>query len=135
MLQGVLAQTDSARDVMKESITSSKEIATTIQGMIVDLQFQDRNSQIAGNSVNMLQECSKLFEKLTPDAEHAINGQKNDEYAAHALRKSIESIYSVISLGDIRYQFMQSLRDIGVLYSGTHMIAENAHTNESVELF
>ncbi len=135
MLNGLLNQTSKAKDTMSDSVTISKNIAHAIQGMIVNLQFQDRNAQIAENAAMMANQCSQMFGAITSNAMIAVSGCA-EGVSSQLEDKAIDSIFSVIKLGDIRHQYMSALHSLGVDYSGSNHSSDNGSvSDDDVSLF
>lgn len=119
LMRGLVQQSQRARGVMEESASASNSIAETISGMVVNLQFQDRNSQIVENSVNMLQQCFaqlQAWRTATPTHQPA------------------EAILNTITLGDIRQRYHQQLQQRGVTLQQPMHVGPSA-TDDAIELF
>lgn len=59
LMGSLLKQKDNFASVLQNSASASDEISSTISGMVMNLQFQDRNSQYIGNSVHLLEFMDK----------------------------------------------------------------------------
>ncbi|MEB3210714.1 MAG: hypothetical protein VKL39_05145, partial [Leptolyngbyaceae bacterium] len=117
LMQGLVQQNAESTRVMEESSLSSRSIAQTISGMVMDLQFQDRNTQVTENAVAMLEACLKA-----PD---------DAEAAARTV--------SAIRLGEIRARYVALLQQAGLMPE--HLSATPAPLSltqnpaEDIELF
>lgn len=136
LLHGLVKQNDKARIVMEESATSSREISDAIHGMIVDLQFQDRNSQITENSVDIIRQCLIMFDEIKQKANSVIKNADNTENQPE-IKKAVESILAVIRLGDIQTRFTKTLQNNGVMLAfGMNDVGSAASEhNQDIELF
>jgi methyl-accepting chemotaxis protein len=132
MLNGLRHQAEKAKETMEKSTATSKNLADTISGMIADLQFQDRHSQVTGNAVNILHECSHLLEKVYADAD-AINMCK-DEHSTQCEQNATQSIFSVITLEDIQFQYREVLRKIGISSAGDTLLTERVSSGDDMVL-
>lgn len=120
LMQGIVKQNQDNADAMQVSITTSQKIAESIHAMIVDLQFQDRNTQVADNACTILEQCLKLLKQ----AEQKIDANPTPSLDTQALNDATHSIISGIKLGTMRQQFMIAIRD----YAEHHGInPENLH--------
>lgn len=132
LMKGMLKQSEETLQVMQQSADSSREISASIQGMIMELQFQDRNSQITQNAVDIIQECLKMFDAVSQKAiVIAGQGACNPPEVRHA----VETLMGVIKLGDIRARFQEFLNRSGngevVLVTARPVNAEE----DTIELF
>lgn len=127
LMAGLIKQSEASMQVMQQSASSSRNISDSIQGMIVNLQFQDRNTQITENSVEIIQQCLSMFDDIRHKGEALLQQCAVVTDDTHT-QKAIDSILSVIKLGDIRHKYMEILKNIGV---GSHM---NGHQNTPAQL-
>ena len=107
LMQGIVKQNQDNAEAMQVSITTSQKIAESIQAMIVDLQFQDRNTQVAENACTILEQCVGLLNQ----AEQKIDSNPTPSLDTQALSDATHSIISGIKLGAMRQQFMMAIRD------------------------
>ncbi len=139
LMNGLVKQSENSMQVMRDSADSSREISSSIQSMIIDLQFQDRNTQITENSVNIIRQCLLMFDEIRGKTENlaATLVQKEGEAGVnsllkHDLQAAVDHILSVIKLGDIRQRYLD------LLYS-RNLIArqeeDHTHPPQDVELF
>jgi len=130
LMQGLVQQSEKTMRIMHETVDSSMDISRTIREMIIKLQFQDRNSQIAHNSAAILGQLVLLLACGELSA-----GSAADETLL--LKNAIESIASVITLGDIRTSYSQQLAESGAVAAGTvqDILHFRHQTEEDVELF
>ena len=136
LMTGLMQQNERSKMVMAESATSSQAISKTIQSMIVDLQFQDRNTQITENSVDIIRQCLMMFDAIERKLELLAQGDVGAVDPA-SIHKAAESILSVIKLGDIRQRYTNMLHNSGVMIkpiSNGALPVAAAH-NQDVELF
>lgn len=128
LMRGLIQQSERTQQVMGDSANSSQEIAHTIGGMVVNLQFQDRNSQVIENAVRMLQVCRELLAQQA----HCHTEEDSDTQAA-------QRIAACITLGDIKSRFLQ-LAGLPAETASSHKIkdlsAQQSVTHSStIELF
>ena len=99
----------------------------------MDLQFQDRNTQMIDNAVDIISQCLAMFDEIERHVEAA--GKHDDSLAQHfAVQKAVESIASVIKLGDIRAHYMNILQHSGVI-TVSDMGNNPAPPHQDIELF
>lgn len=133
LMDGLVRQNNKTSGIMQSSADMSKDIARNIEGMVVELQFQDRNTQITDNAVRVIRECLALYESMRTRLEIS-----NDAHGPSdaALSRAAESILSVITLGEIRQHYAQTLKAAGALPSTLEAaIAQAATPAETVDLF
>lgn len=136
MLRGLMVQTDKSRDTMAASAEISKNIAGTIQGMVMDLQFQDRNSQVAENAANILEDCRQQLERVLPDV-GVLSGQQDAANILQPEKQAVERVCGVIKLADMRHRYMDVLKSMGVAHE-TALLQSPAHEtgdNDNIDLF
>jgi methyl-accepting chemotaxis protein len=131
LMRGLVVQSNESMKVMQESATSSREISTSINGMIVDLQFQDRNTQITENTVDILGQCLHMLEHVRHTAE-SLKGRRADAESDQGVQRAIDSILSVIKLGDIRARYTEILQKNGVIHAS---VVHVESPREEIELF
>jgi methyl-accepting chemotaxis protein len=105
LMDGLVAQGHASARVMQDSADASKEMSGVIGGMIMDLQFQDRNTQITENAVDILGQCVALCMRVRMSSGAADSGET---------RQAVEAMLSVMKLGDIRTRYTNTLRKQGI---------------------
>jgi methyl-accepting chemotaxis protein len=135
MMQGLKHQNEKTSDIMQQSVDSSKNIANNIHSMIVELQFQDRNSQITHNAVGMLQESLRHCDVLHA---HAKTGQDyNDAHVPAKVQHIVETVLHTITLGEIRQRFLAHLRNSTAITAALDIAFMEPETDNSgnIDLF
>jgi methyl-accepting chemotaxis protein len=112
LMQGLVKQSEASIRVMQSSANSSRDISNSIQGMIVDLQFQDRNTQVIENAVDVIRCCLSMLDEIEKKAQPLAG-------ADHAVgtKNAAEAILAVIKLGEIRQRYYDLLQQSGVTLS------------------
>ena len=132
LMQGLLTQNEESMKVMNQSAASSRRISHDIQGLIVDLQFQDRNTQITENSVSIIFQCLGMLEAIEQKVKSVqTDADHEDSVQFH---KAVESIMSVIKLGDIKKRYEVILRG-GTMEGGGDSTLESPSSHQDIELF
>ena len=72
LLDSLLRQNTNFSGVLNTTAKATDELAKTISGMVVGMQFQDRTTQYIDNSVNLLSHMQQTIEKLKTESERAI---------------------------------------------------------------
>jgi methyl-accepting chemotaxis protein len=114
LMQGLIKQSEEMKHVMHESAKTSHNISQAIQSMVVNLQFQDRNTQIMENAVAIIQECLLLFDAIGQKAEFFVQSDA-DIVSTAEVQQAVGSILSVIKLGDIKRRYNEILQHVGVV--------------------
>lgn len=132
LLQGLIAQSRETMSVMSHSAATSREISDSIQGLIVDLQFQDRNTQVTENAVDIIGQCLKMFD----DIRHKAEVLRDDgAVESSGIQAAVESILAVIKMSDIRKRYEEILRQNGIVRAKTAEDAAGQNHQQDVELF
>ncbi|MEI7669559.1 MAG: methyl-accepting chemotaxis protein [Pseudomonadota bacterium] len=136
LMQGLIKQREESVKVMKDSADSALHVAESIQGMVIGLQFQDRNSQITENSVDIIRQCITMFDEI----EHKINDfrEEGTDIASNPdIQNATQAILSVIKLGNIRSRYTKMLQNTGVLppSSEDNITATKSSSSDDIELF
>ncbi|MDX2073365.1 MAG: methyl-accepting chemotaxis protein [Alphaproteobacteria bacterium] len=131
LMHGLVKQSEASMAIMQGSAESSRQISDAIQGMIVNLQFQDRNSQITENSVDIIRQCLGVMEKIARKIPPPASAQEDFEFRGGA-QEMAESILIGIRLGDIRQRYLSRLQQAGVMPDST---ATKTTPAEEIELF
>lgn len=136
LMQGLVKQSDQSMKVMQESAASSREISTSIQGMIVNLQFQDRNSQITENAVHIINHFLMVFEDIW-SKENAMVQSGALVVDTAGVQKAADDLLAVIKLGEIRARYLEMLKSSGIA-SSSHANGTaqgDASSHQDIELF
>jgi len=132
LLKGLLQQNENNKAVI-ENVTS-RIVTQDIQKSIVDMQFQDRNSQITENAVAIIQQCLSMLDDIKKKVECLPQSIKPDD---HDVQSAIQGILSVIKLGEIKQSYADIIKSSGVnfytpAYANT---SEEIPSTGDVELF
>lgn len=125
LMKGLAQKNAKTMQVMSESAGTSREIASTIQAMVVKLQFQDRNSQIMENSVRIVHQCLELF--------NFCRGEEARDTAL--IQRMADSITGVITLGEIRNRYLQKMRDDHFLPQLAIVASAPPASGDNIDLF
>jgi hypothetical protein len=117
------------RELTHQSETVSQQIADTICGMIMGLQFQDRNSQIIENAVRIL----GLFSGLLADLRTRSLMLQSDSLSCSDAMIIAETFLNAIRIGDIRQQFVIELSKADIPLA--EYMPKIAPDDETTELF
>ena len=129
----MLKQNTRFSSVLNDSAHASEELARTISGMVVGMQFQDRTTQYIENSVNLLSDMQESIEKLKNDSSgvmpELLGVSTDKELASHIFRQ--------FKLSEFAQMFNDSLE--GKPLNTTNGHAKNdavgVATDDNVELF
>ena len=125
LMEGLAKQNAKSMEVMQQSANTSRETADAIKGMVMNLQFQDRNSQITENAVRIVRQCLVLFD--------FCRGSKARD--THAIQTMADSILSVITLGEIRNRYLQKMKDDKFLPESTVVHLQPQDSEDNIDLF
>lgn len=106
-------------------------IVEVISGIIMGMQFQDRNTQIMENVACILERYRSMLEDVCRNIEVTPEG---NVASAQNITEAIENILSSIRLSDIRTRYMEALAKANV-HSGEDAGAASNATHQDVELF
>lgn len=136
LMQGMVKQSGESMNVMRQSAGTSKDISQSIQGMIVNLQFQDRNTQITDNAVGIIRHCLEVFEDIL-NKERAMMAHGTLMADMPAVQQAIDAVASSIKLGDIRQKYMEILHREGAIKDAglKEPDSKQGNQNQDIELF
>lgn len=124
LMAALLKQNGSFREILQGSADASRELAGTISGMTMTMQFQDRNSQLVQNSMNAIREVEKQIQLL-----------ERSDIPEDAALDIVRNMISVFTLSELKSQFLEALpKDMRISIHGSDGIPQAA-PNEEVELF
>lgn len=128
LMNGLIKQSEQTKKIMQDSADTSRAISQAIQGMIVNLQFQDRNTQITDNASNVINHCMNLLMK---EAEKAapLNTLLNRD----GCRQTAQSILALLKLGDMRQHYTSLLSKAGGI--GYDTASSPTASNDDIDLF
>ena len=108
-------------------------VRDAIGGVIMGMQFQDRNTQIMDNVAGMLERYRSMLEDICNNIDSVQDGNVQGE---HDVKQAVDSILSGIRLNDIRSRYMEALAKAKVPGHANNLtvVAEN-EPYEEIELF
>jgi len=108
-------------------------ITDAITGIIMGMQFQDRNTQIMENVACMLERYRSMLEEVCRNIDSTRDGNVT---SAHNIAEAVDDILSSIRLSDIRTRYVEALRKAKV-HSHSDEIIQPASgaASEDIELF
>jgi methyl-accepting chemotaxis protein len=134
LMQGLMKQSEESVRVMQASSAASKNISDSIQGMTVNLQFQDRNSQVTENAVHLIRHCLKVFDDIWRKEKVMIQSGALPADAP-GVQKAVDDLLAIIKLGEIRSLFLNMLNQSGVVSASASTQQATTASHEDVELF
>ena len=136
-------------ELEQRAITTSEQLSTAISGVIVDMQFQDRNTQVMQSAAHILQRYSTMLEEVR------VHIGKSKEHGLPSVREVSESIDTILSglhiheivaraieatlagirIHEIRQQFVESLQKANIPYRADTAKKIPPVSDDSAELF
>ncbi|MBN8531957.1 MAG: hypothetical protein J0L97_08885 [Alphaproteobacteria bacterium] len=111
LMKSLVAQNERFKSTMHEIADTAGGISQSMSNMIVDMQFQDRNSQVIENAVNLLQHQRQAMEALT----QRIRGMALEkEVPGEQLQEVVAEFMLRIRLGDIRQRYLREMAKEGM---------------------
>jgi methyl-accepting chemotaxis protein len=133
LMDGLKKQNEKTVNIMRDSADTSRNIAQNIQGMIVQLQFQDRNSQITQNATGMLEESMRHCDTLQAQAK--ILGAGKDEHVFAKTQEVAESILHGITLGEVRQRYLTLLKNTISIPALEATMHDASNASDDIDLF
>lgn len=115
-----------------EATTISRNIHESIQGIIMDMQFQDRNTQMMESAAQILKRYGSMLEEIR---DKIVSARTDDMVVGDDITQAVEHILSGIRIGEIRNQFVESLSKAKVLYHEKEDDTKITTTSDDIELF
>ena len=107
-------------------------LTEAVSGIIMGMQFQDRNTQVMDNVSGMLERYRSMLEEVCTNIDALRNGAVTP---GHTITQAVEDILSSIRLSDIRARYLEALAKAKV-QSVNEVEAMSASSNaEDIELF
>jgi methyl-accepting chemotaxis protein len=119
LLAGLNKQNKQFQSVLSQTADVSNRMAEKIQNTVVNMQFQDRNSQYVQNSVIILEHLSALLEQIEPSAGNSQLEQSDEK---------LQELCSKLLLSEFRQALTKRA-------TGKEPPTTVASDEESVELF
>lgn len=124
LMSALIKQNESFRDILQGSANASRDLAGTISGMTMTMQFQDRNSQLIQNSVSAIGAVEKQIQLL----------ERNDIEEDAAL-DIVRNMMSVFTLSELKSQFLEALpQNMRISIHGNNTLQQIKQDDE-IELF
>jgi hypothetical protein len=107
------------------------EVTEALHGIVMRMQFQDRNTQVMENTVCILERYRSMLEDVCGNIETM---RKSDIAIGQNVSQAVEKILSGIRLSDIRNRYVEALKKAKVHTDG-HLSEEVAEPVDGIEFF
>lgn len=108
-----------------------RDVTEALHGIVMRMQFQDRNTQVMENTVGILQRYRSMLEDICSN----IDTMRQSEIAiGQHVSEAVETILSGIRLSDIRSRYVEALKKAKV-HAADELCAETEATSDDIELF
>lgn len=125
LMHTFLSQNESFRTILQGSANASHELSQMISSMTIVMQFQDRNSQLVGNSVSAIREVEKQLQWL-----------ERDDIPEEKALDIVRNMLSVFTLSELKSQFLEALPgSMRVTLHGSDIVPNATPKEENTELF
>jgi hypothetical protein len=114
----------------QQQANTPENIRQAISGIIMGMQFQDRNTQIMENVTGMLERYRTMLEEVCTNIEAVHEGESAP---GHNIAHAVENILSSIRLSDIRNRYLEALSKAKV--HSTTQPMEPTPPVQDIELF
>lgn len=104
------------------------EVSHAIGGMIMSMQFQDRNTQVMDTVASMLERFRIMLEEICTDIEAM---RDNDAATPQNVAYAVNHILDTIRLSDIRQRYIEAMVKANVQ---TTELAETANSNKALDI-
>ena len=127
LLKSMMKQNTEFTGILSDSATATDAISNTISGMVMNMQFQDRNSQFIQNSLSMLSHMESTVNALITVCTPKLNSSALEDGAL------AEDVAAQFRLSEFAQMFHNSLK--GAPLDAVAPLAAVASANQDVELF
>jgi hypothetical protein len=103
-------------------------VSEAISGIIMGMQFQDRNTQVMDNVAGMLER----YRSMLQDIDAMRDGEDTN---GHTVAHAVEDILSSIRLSDIRTRYLEALAKAKVHSSAEVLPIPVQNVSDDIELF
>jgi len=127
--------TDRKRDrhaISSHAGIASQAVEEAAEGIIMAMQFQDRNSQVTENVASILERYRGMLEEVCSNVELLRN---NTSLPGQQIDEAVEHILSSIRLSDIRNHYLDALRKARVHTDEMEVEETAVETTDEIELF
>ena len=130
LMGSLLKQKQHFSDVLQNSATVGDEISSTISGMVMNLQFQDRTSQYVGSSVRLLEFMDKAMSDLKAENEREFPELAGIEPSI----KLVDEVAAQLTLSEFVKLFRLSVAGIDLQSETEHHEETQKETSTSEQL-
>ena len=117
---------------MEQQEDLPESVATALSGIVMGMQFQDRNTQIMDNVTGMLERYRSMLEEVCGNIETLRKGAAPSDVIVSL---AVENILSSIRLSDIRARYLAALAKAKVSsHQDLYDLPQQAEAGE-IELF
>lgn len=109
-----------------------EDVRNAMSGIVIGMQFQDRNTQITENVVGILERYRAMLVEICSNIESMRDGHTAPD---QDIAKAVEKILSGIRLSDIRTRYLEALAKAQVPHDDNSSSSSTPSTTDGVELF
>jgi methyl-accepting chemotaxis protein len=112
LMNALVEQTADFSKILSGTAETSKEISTTISGMVMQMQFQDKSKQYIENLMSSLKEISKLLQSF----EKEMIANQNDNYIETfgEEKEILQKIRQLLNLSDLQKSYDYAMARFGI---------------------
>lgn len=114
VMKAISAQNHNFTQLLEQAARMNRENAGNISNMVMNIQFQDRTTQVVGDMVGML----KIIHRFVSEHMPSNASQLNDAQSNAIMNELIADI----KLTDVRRQLVAALYELGVLAYGSEAV-------------
>ena len=107
-------------------------VQKAVAGIVMGMQFLDRNTQVMDNVAGMLERYRSMLEDVCGNIEAMSNG---NEANGHTIAHAVEHILSSIRLSDIRAQYLEALSKAKMHEPAEMLVMPTPTETNDIELF
>jgi methyl-accepting chemotaxis protein len=122
VMNAITKQNHDFLSLLANAASMNRENAQNISSMIMNIQFQDRTSQVIGDMTTMLKTVQQFVAERLPAEVHLL-----EDADTNAL---IDTLIKDIKLTDMRRQLISSLYDLGILSVNAKAVQEHTMSNQ-----
>jgi methyl-accepting chemotaxis protein len=133
MMNSILAQHEELSQMLQKAAASSRSTSSSIAGMVMSIQFEDRVAQAIANTVDVLHVLESV-EKLNQEKAHHLLQSDAELFADEDV---YHSIVAAFKLSEFNNKFIKNLQGINpdVVVPKAQLSVVPAEDEEDIELF
>lgn len=123
VVNAIREQNDRYGKMLEDAVNINRDNANNMNHMVLNIQFQDRTSQVIGDWISLLSQIQLYLRTQLPTSAEQLSNDKADS--------TFNDIFAETKLSDVRRQFIANLYEKGVLGYDSELVQKHVINSDS----